>query len=126
MRVAPWRVDDAACGENQDTCESRTWINDGPGCGDDGPQGHSNMTGSADEYEQARRLMECGQRGRSDSGDARPGTEPPKEWKGNPVCRADQLPVRPPPNLQACSVSGPLTVSAGLIPCRAGKDHGEV
>ena len=40
-----------------------------------------NMTGSYDEWEQARRLVERGERKLSDYGGELPGTEPPDEWK---------------------------------------------
>ena len=62
------------------------------------------MTGRADEGEQARRLVERGERGRSDSGDPRPGTEPPKEWKG--LERQPGVPGQPTPvgRRRTCSV----------------------
>ena len=39
------------------------------------------MTGSYDEWEEARRLVERGERKLSDYGGELPGTEPPEEWK---------------------------------------------
>ena len=56
-------------------------INDGPGSGGVGLHGDFNMTGSYDEWEQARRLIERGERKLSDYGGELPGTEPPAEWK---------------------------------------------
>ena len=44
------------------------WINDGPGSGGVGLHGDFNMTGSYDEWEQARRLIERGERKLSDYG----------------------------------------------------------
>ena len=38
-------------------------------------------TGSYDEWEEARRLVERGERKLSDYGGELPGTEPPEEWK---------------------------------------------
>ena len=46
-----------------------------------GLHGDFNMTGSYDEWEQARRLIERGERKLSDYGGELPGTEPPEEWK---------------------------------------------
>ena len=57
------------------------WINDGPGSGGVGLHGDFNMTASYDEWEQARRLIERGERKLSDYGGELPGTEPPEEWK---------------------------------------------
>ena len=39
------------------------------------------MTGIYDEWEEARRLVERGERKLSDYGGELPGTEPPQEWK---------------------------------------------
>ena len=57
------------------------WINDGAGSGGVGLHGDFNMTGSYDEWETARRLVERGERKLSDYGGELPGTEPPEEWK---------------------------------------------
>ena len=57
------------------------WINDGAGSGGVGLHGDFNMTGSYDEWEEARRLVERGERKLSDYGGELPGTEPPEEWK---------------------------------------------
>ena len=63
LRVAPRLVADAA------------------GAGGVGLHGDFNMTGSYDEWEEARRLVERGERKLSDYGGELPGTEPPEEWK---------------------------------------------
>ena len=94
LRVAPRLVDDAAWGDNQDADEFMlqpggidaitefwNWINDGAGSGGVGLHGDFNMTGSYDEWEEARRLVERGERKLSDYGGELPGTEPPEEWK---------------------------------------------
>ena len=94
LRVVPRLVDDAAWGENiaadefmlqpggiDAITEFWNWINDGPGSGGVGLHGDFNMTGSYDEWEQARRLIERGERKLSDYGGELPGTEPPAEWK---------------------------------------------
>ena len=57
------------------------WINDGAGSGGVGLHGDFNMTGSYDEWETARRLVERGERKLSDYGGELPGIEPPDEWK---------------------------------------------
>jgi hypothetical protein len=46
-----------------------------------GLHGDFNMTGNYDEWEEARRLVERGERKLSDYGGELPGTEPPEEWK---------------------------------------------
>ena len=46
-----------------------------------GLHGDFNMTGSYDEWEEARRLVERGERKLSDYGGELPGIEPPEEWK---------------------------------------------
>ena len=56
-------------------------INDGAGSGGVGLHGDFNMTASYDEWEEARRLVERGERKRSGYGGQLPGTEPPEEWK---------------------------------------------
>ena len=94
LRVAPRLVDDTAWVENQDADEfmlqpggidaiTEFWnsINDGAGSGGVGLHGDFNMTGSYDEWEEARRLVERGERKLSDYGGELPGTEPPDEWK---------------------------------------------
>ena len=94
LRVAPRLVDDAAWGENREADEFMlqpggidaitefwNWINDGPGSGGVGLHGDFNMAGTYDEWEQARRLIERGERKLSDYGGELPGTEPPDEWK---------------------------------------------
>ena len=94
LRVAPRLVDDAAWVDNQDADEFMlqpggidaitefwNWINDGAGSGGVGLHGDFNMTGSYDEWEEARRLVERGERKLSDYGGELPGTEPPEEWK---------------------------------------------
>ena len=94
LRVAPRLVDDAAWGDNQDADEFMlqpggidaitefwNWINDGAGSGGVGLHGDFNMTGSYDEWEEARRLVERGERKPSDYGGELPGIEPPEEWK---------------------------------------------
>ena len=81
LRVAPRLVDDAAWGDNQDADEFMlqpggidaitefwNWINDGAGSGGVGLHGDFNMTGSYDEWEEARRLVERGERKLSDYG----------------------------------------------------------
>ena len=68
LRVVPRLVDDAAWGDNQDADEFMlqpggidaitefwNWINDGAGSGGVGLHGGFNMTGSYDEWEEARR-----------------------------------------------------------------------
>ena len=68
LRVVPRLVDDAAWGDNQDADEFMlqpggidaitefwNWINDGAGSGGVGLHGDFNMTGSYDEWEEARR-----------------------------------------------------------------------
>ena len=94
--VAHWGrlVDDAAWSENQDADEFMlqpggidaitefwNWINDGAGSGGVGLHGDFNMTGSYDEWEEPRRLVERGARKLSDYGGELPGIEPPEEWK---------------------------------------------
>ena len=94
LRVAPRLVDDAAWGENiaadefmlqpggiDAITEFWNWINDGAGSGGVGLHGDFNMTGSYDEWETARRLVERGERKLSDYGGELPGIEPPEEWK---------------------------------------------
>ena len=94
LRVAPRLVDDAAWGDNQDADEFMlqpggidaitefwNWINAGAGAGGVGLHGDFNMTGSYDEWEEARRLVERGERKLSDYGGELPGIEPPEEWK---------------------------------------------
>ena len=94
LRVAPRLVDDAAWGENiaadefmlqpggiDAITEFWNWINDGAGSGGVGLHGGFNMTGSYDEWETARRLVERGERKLSDYGGELPGIEPPEEWK---------------------------------------------
>ena len=51
------------------------------GSGGVGLHGDFNMTGSYDEWETARRLVERGERKLSDYGGELPGIEPPEEWK---------------------------------------------
>ena len=88
LRVAPRLVDDAAWGDNQDADELMlqpggidaitefwNWINDGAGSGGVGLHGDFNMTGSYDEWETARRLVERGERKLSDYGGELPGIE---------------------------------------------------
>ena len=92
--MAPRLVDDAAWGDNQDADEFMlqpggidaitefwNWINDGAGAGGVGLHGDFNMTGSYDEWEEARRLVERGGRKLSDYGGELPGIEPPEEWR---------------------------------------------
>ena len=55
------------------------WIN--AGAGGVGLHGGFNMTGSYDEWEEARRLVERGERKLSDYGGELRGIEPPDEWK---------------------------------------------
>ena len=43
--------------------------------------GDCNMTGSYDEWEEARRLVERGERKLSYYGGEMPGIKPPEEWK---------------------------------------------
>ena len=94
LRVVPRLVDDAAWDDNQDADEFMlqpggidaitefwNWINDGAGSGGVGLHGDFNMTGSYDEWENARRLIERGERKLSDYGGELPGIEPPEEWK---------------------------------------------
>ena len=94
LRIAPRLVDDAAWGDNQDADEFMlqpggsdaitefwNWINDGAGSGGVGLHGDFNMTGSYDEWEEARRLVELGERKLSDYSGELPGIEPPEEWK---------------------------------------------
>ena len=91
LRVAPRLVDDAAWGENiaadefmlqpggiDAITEFWNWINDGAGSGGVGLHGDFNMTGSYDEWETARRLVERGERKLSDYGGELPGIEPPR------------------------------------------------
>ena len=93
LRVVPRLVDDAAWGENiladefmlqpggiDAITEFWNWINDGAGSSGVGLHGDFNMTGSYDEWEQARRLIERGERKLSDYGGELPGIEPPDEW----------------------------------------------
>ena len=54
------------------------WINDGAGSGDVGLHGDFS---SYDEWEEARGLVERGERKLSDYGGELPGIEPPEEWK---------------------------------------------
>ena len=61
--------------------EAVGFINDGAGSGGVGLHGDFNMTGSYDEWEEARRLVERGERKLSDYGGELPGIEPPEEWK---------------------------------------------
>ena len=94
LRVAPRLVDDAAWGENREADEFMlqpggidaitefwNWINDSPGSGGVGLHGDFNMTGSYDEWEEPRRLVERGERKLSDYGGDLPGIEPPEEWQ---------------------------------------------
>ena len=94
LRVVPRLVDDAAWGENiaadefmlqpggiDAITEFWNWINDGAGSGGVGLHGDFNMTGSYDEWEEAPRLVERGERKLSDYGGELPGIEPPAEWK---------------------------------------------
>ena len=87
-------MDDAAWGDNiaadefmlqpggiDAITEFWNWINDGAGSGGVGLHGDFNMTGSYDEWETARRLIERGERKLSDYGGELPGIEPPDEWK---------------------------------------------
>ena len=74
------------------------WINDGAGAGGVGLHGDFNMTGSYDEWEEARRLVERGERKLSDYGGELPGIEPPQEWKRYFDCSASSglaAPVEP-------------------------------
>ena len=57
------------------------WINAAAGAGGVGLYGDFNMTGSYDEWETARRLVERGERKLSDYGGELRGIEPPDEWK---------------------------------------------
>ena len=97
LRVAPRLVDDAAWGDNQDADEFMlqpggidaitefwNWINDSAGTGGSGGvglHGDFHMTGSYDEWEQAWRIVERGERKLSDYGSELPGIEPPEEGK---------------------------------------------
>ena len=94
LRVVPRLVDDAAWGDNiaadefmlqpggiDAITEFWNWINAGPGSAGVGLHGDFNMTGSYDEWENARRLIERGERKLSDYGGELPGIEPPDEWK---------------------------------------------
>ena len=84
-------VDDAAWSENEDADEFMlqpgsidaitdfwNWINDGAGSGDVGLHGDFS---SYDEWEEARGLVERGERELSDYGGELPATEPPEEWQ---------------------------------------------
>ena len=84
-------MDDAAWSENEDADEFMlqpgsiyaitdfwNWINDGAGSGDVGLHGDFS---SYDEWEEARGLVERGERKLSDYGGELPGIEPPEEWK---------------------------------------------
>ena len=84
-------MDDAAWSENDDADEFMlqpgsidaitdfwNWINDGAGSGDVGLHGDFS---SYDEWEEARGLVERGERKLSDYGGELPGIEPPEEWK---------------------------------------------
>ena len=94
LRAVPRLVDDAAWGDNREADEFMlqpggidaitefwNWINDRAGSGGVGLHGDFNMTGSYDEWENARRLIERGERKLSDYGGELPSIEPPEEWK---------------------------------------------
>ena len=57
------------------------WINDGVASDCVSLHGDFNMTGSYEEWEQPRRLIEPVGRKLSDYGDELPGIEPPEEWR---------------------------------------------